>query len=243
MKTMLKAAAMGVALLLGSVALAQDAAAPAAEEPEAFLTFSGYATFVSDYRFRGISLSDKDIAIQGSITATTTPGFYLSLWGSSIEQFNGAETEVDVTAGWSGDLGGVTLGGGIVGYLYPGGTNTDYYEVFGTVGGEVGPAALTIGVNYAPDQDNLGDADNFYVYGLVSAAIPDTPVTLKASIGYEDGAFQGGPNGKIDYMVGVDLTWKALTFGLQYIDNDLDEDAFVRSITRDGVVFSITASF
>lgn len=243
MKKLIKSAALAGALAasLATAAAAQDTAAPA--EEEGFLTFSGYAAIVSDYRFRGISLSDKDIAVQGSITATTTPGFYASLWGSSIEQFNGAETEIDVTLGWGGDLGGATLGGGIVGYLYPGGTNTDYYELFGTVGAEVGPAALTLGVNYAPDQDNLGDQDNFYVYGLVSAGIPDTPLTVKASVGYEDGALQGGPSGKIDYMIGVDFTYKALTLGVQYIDNDLDEDAFVRSITRDGFVFSITASF
>lgn len=243
MKTMIRTAAAAVALAtaLTGTAFAQDAAAPV--EPEAFVTFSGTVGVFSDYRFRGISLSDKDIVLQGSLTATTKPGFFVSVWGSSIEQYAGAEQEIDLTLGWSGDVGGATLGGGIIGYFYPGGDNVDYYEVYGTVGGSFGPVGVTVGVNYAPEQNNLADDDNFYVYVSPSFAIPDTPLTLKGSIGYEDGFFQGGTDSKIDWMIGADFTWKVLTFGVQYIDNDLNNKAFVPRISGDAVVFSVSASF
>ncbi|MBL4639835.1 MAG: hypothetical protein JKY57_04830, partial [Kordiimonadaceae bacterium] len=50
--------AVGVtsAILIGTPAAAQD---------DAGISLSANAALVSDYRFRGVSLSDKDIAIQG----------------------------------------------------------------------------------------------------------------------------------------------------------------------------------
>jgi len=36
--------------------------------------------FVTDYRFRGIGLSGGDPAIQGGLTATTSPGIYVGAW-------------------------------------------------------------------------------------------------------------------------------------------------------------------
>ena len=228
---------------------AQDAAAPAAAaEPKDFITLSGTAAFVSDYRFRGISLSDKHIAGQASITATSEPGFFASIWGSSIEPIGATETstgahqEIDVTAGFAKEFSGITPTIGVVGYLYPGGTGVDYYEVFGSVAGALGPVNVTVGVNYAPNQSNL-ESDNTYVYILPSFAIPDTPVTLVGSVGYESGSLQGGPKGKVDYMVGVNYAYKFITLGAQYVGNDLGDQAFDRRISKSGFVFSITAAF
>ena len=68
-------------LLAGTAApaLAQDADAPSA------ITISGNAAVTSDYRFRGLSFSDGDIAIQGGIDVAHESGFYIGTWGSSIE--------------------------------------------------------------------------------------------------------------------------------------------------------------
>jgi uncharacterized protein (TIGR02001 family) len=53
---------LGLALALASTpALADEAETKA-------ITVNGGATLVSDYRFRGISQTDKDFALQGSIT-------------------------------------------------------------------------------------------------------------------------------------------------------------------------------
>ena len=243
-------------MLTGTVAQAQDAAV-AAEAPP--VTFTGTAAFVSDYRFRGVSLSDRDIAGQASITATSSVGLFASIWGSTIEPIgayvsnngnfhNGSEQEIDLTAGYSKTFGSVTPTIGAIYYVYPGGKNVSYVEAFGSLAGTVGPVGLTFGANYAPKQDHTGDNDNLYLYLLGTYGITNTPLTLKASVGREKGAFDYGSSSKIDYMVGVDAKYKFLTLGLQYIGNDLDRGVTgtgttLRHNAKDGIVVSLTAAF
>ncbi|TRW13989.1 TorF family putative porin [Glacieibacterium frigidum] len=241
-----------LALCTAGAAFAQDAAAPAEATPP--VTFTGTAAFVTDYRFRGVSLSDRDIAGQASITATSSFGLFASIWGSTIEPVgayidksgnfnNGSEQEIDLTLGFSKAIGNFTPSFGVIGYIYPGGKNVAYYEPFVSVAGTLGPVGVTVGLNYAPDQENTFE-DNTYVYGLVTFGIPDSPITLKGSVGYEDGAFDYGSGGKFDYMVGVDAKYKFLTLGVQYIGNDLDNSSFaLRRNRKDGVVVSLTAAF
>ena len=66
-------------LMVATPALAQDEA-PA-------VTINGTATVVSDYRFRGISQTDKNFAIQGSITVSHESGLYATVWGSSVNGY------------------------------------------------------------------------------------------------------------------------------------------------------------
>src|SRR3546814_13623007 len=86
------------------------------------------------------------------------------------------------------------------------------------------------------------------VFTDVSAAIPETPLTLKAHYGYTDGSL-GGLNGSYsDWSLGASASWKALNFGVAYVDTSISkgDDVFAgstRQIAQDGVVFSIGASF
>ncbi|MGH6785820.1 MAG: TorF family putative porin, partial [Novosphingobium sp.] len=88
------------------------AAAPAlAEEeetaPPSEFTVTGNVVFVSDYRFRGLSLSGGDPAIQGAINVNHDSGFYVGAWGSSLEQdaFDiYGNMELDLYAGWTGEV-------------------------------------------------------------------------------------------------------------------------------------------
>ena len=160
---------------------APAAAAPAEETP--FLSFTGNATFVTDYRWRGVSLSDNDIAVQGGITATTSPGFFIGLWGSSIAPYGGATTEIDISGGWSKTFGGITPTVGIIGYLYPGGSNVDFWELYGSLGFALGPIGFTTGINFAPNQDNIGGGDNPYIFIAPTFAIPGVPIPLQGHLG------------------------------------------------------------
>ena len=46
---------------------------------------SGNVALTTDYRFRGISQSDEELAIQGGFDAEFGPGFYIGTWGSSVD--------------------------------------------------------------------------------------------------------------------------------------------------------------
>ena len=67
-----------------ALALMSSAPAFAQEEAEGPVTVSGSVALVSDYRFRGVSQTDKGMAIQGGITATHESGAYVGAWGSNL---------------------------------------------------------------------------------------------------------------------------------------------------------------
>lgn len=224
-------------------AFAEDAA-----EKTPFVTLSGSAALVSDYRFRGLSLSDKDWAVQASLRADTKAGFYVATWASSIDTVFGTnggtgETEIDLYGGWTGTVAGFKPDVGLYSYLYPGAKGLDYFEIYGTINKDIGPVATSFGVNYAPDQDNLVE-DNTYVWAQAGMGVGKTPLSIMAKIGYEDGAFTAG-DGKWDWLLGVAAKWQAVTLAVQYVDTDRNDirNAHDRKIGDAGVVFSITGAF
>lgn len=200
-------------------------------------SLSGSASLVTDYRFRGLSLSNKDTAIQASFNVNHDSGFYLSTWGSSIENFNGAELELDIYGGHAGQIGDISTNVGFYAYTYPGASeNTDYYEVFGSVGGAVDMFSWTLGANYAFEQDGTGDQDNIYLYLNTSAPIGDTPFSVAGNIAYEDGAF--GTN-KWDWLLGLSYGFEQFSLSVNYIDT-----ANTGSSAGDaGVIAMLSASF
>jgi hypothetical protein len=77
---------------------------------------SGNVALVSDYRFRGISQTDEDAAIQGGFDASFEPGFYVGTWASSVDFGGGNDTGslrhhgIDYYAGWAGPIGDTDFG-------------------------------------------------------------------------------------------------------------------------------------
>lgn len=219
-------------LLAGTVLAATPALADETDPPSA-ITITGSAAVVSQYRFRGISQSNNRPAVQGAITVSHESGFYISTWGSSTAgDFTNTPvapggTEIDVYGGWTKDLGGVKVDVGGYGYLYPNAPINNYYEIYGSVAGTLGPVTAKVGLNYAPGQtyfNTFGVTDhNVYVYGNVSGGIPGTPVTLHAAVGYTDGGLRYAKN-YVDYSVGASVTWKNLTLDASVVGTNIGRD-------------------
>jgi uncharacterized protein (TIGR02001 family) len=231
---------------------AEDAPAAEAESP---VKVTGNFGIYSDYRFRGVSLNDRKFTPQGTLTLTTSPGFYVFAFGSPTNDFVGG-TEIDVGGGYSKTLGAATVDVGAVGYIYPKGGDFSYYEIYGSVSGAVGPITPKLGFYFAPKQNALGlgntegstKKSNFYVYGGFTAAIPETPISLNAQIGLESGAFDYRSNGsKIDWQIGASAAFYGLTFSLNYIDSNAPFVAGVFNDTKDmakgTIVGALTYSF
>ncbi|WP_449474298.1 TorF family putative porin [Sphingobium chungangianum] len=238
-----------VALAALSVpALAQDEAAPA-------LTVTGNAAVVSDYRFRGISQTDKRFALQGGITVSHESGFYVSTWGSSIDDYvaAGSDQELDLIAGYSRTFGAATVDVGVLYYYYPGsgGANTDFVEPYASVKGTFGPATAKLSAAYAPKSralsvdGGLTREDNLYVAGDLSASVPNTPLGVSAHLGHSFGpSYLTIGDEYTDWSIGATYTWSHLTFGVSYVDTDKSlYSPSGRNISKAGVVGSITASF
>ena len=203
--------------LLAATALSLAAASPAlAQEESKPITVSGRVGLVNEYRFRGVSQSDRNLAVQGGITISHESGFYVSTWGSNLAgwgTFGGANMELDIVAGYKADLGGAALDAGVTWYMYPSCfDNTDFFEPYIKLSSTFGPATVLGGVAYAPKQQALGNwflngtsaaagvydvpndkNDNLYIWGDISAGIPDTGLTVKAHAGYSNGNKGLGP--------------------------------------------------
>src|SRR5688572_18246730 len=137
MRTSLKSLAIATALatlsFTAAPAFAQD------EEASSPVTITGNAAIVSDYRFRGVSLSAGDPAIQGGFDIGIGDGLYVGTWGSSLDantDYYGA-TEIDVYGGWTGDIApGITANVGMLYYYYPNDDNsgpTDLFEPYASL--------------------------------------------------------------------------------------------------------------
>ena len=218
-------------ILLASVFACGALAAPqvAADDVE----MSANVSFVSDYRFRGVSLSDKDMAIQGGLDFGMG-GFYAGTWGSSIDTFGGSEFELDLYGGYAGEVEGISYDVGLLLYAYPGSDN-EYLEVYGSVGGAVESVEWSLGAAYAFSEKDTGNQDNIYVYLDASMPVSDTGLSVAGHVGLEDGAF--GDN-KIDWLLGLNYDYEQFSFGVSYVDTDT-----AGRLTKGGVVVSVGASF
>ncbi|WP_097092436.1 TorF family putative porin [Novosphingobium sp. Chol11] len=241
---------------LSAVALAAlSVPALAQDEPTSELTVTGNAAVVSDYRFRGISQTDKRFALQGGITVTHESGFYVSTWGSSIDDYvaAGSDQELDLIAGYSRTFGAATVDVGVLYYYYPGsgGANTDFVEPYASIKGTFGPATAKLSAAYAPKSralsvdGGLTREDNLYVAGDLAASVPNTPLGVSAHLGHSFGpSYLTIGDEYTDWSIGATYTWSHLTFGVSYVDTDKSlYSPSGRNVSKAGVVGSITASF
>ena len=220
---------------LTAALLAPHASLALAQDSDDALTISANVGYFSDYRFRGVSLSDEDFALQGGIDIGHSSGFYVGSWGSSIESFNGSELELDIYCGYATEVSGTSLDLGVLAYTFPGGYYAAYYDLYNSASRTVGSIDMGVGFAYIPSQDNVGNQDNIYIYGDLGYAIPEMPVSVAAHLGYEDGAFG---DKRTHWSLGVTYEFKSLAFNATYVDTSENGAGFDSTI-----VFGVSASF
>src|SRR5690606_34110216 len=106
--------------LAPGVAAAQDTSTGASSASPHSL--SANFSLVSDYRFRGISQTDKKPGIQGGFDYSHASGFYVGNWNASVttDSYNGgAGLEMDFYAGFKPTYKDFTFDIGVLQYYYP----------------------------------------------------------------------------------------------------------------------------
>jgi uncharacterized protein (TIGR02001 family) len=121
-KSLLLIAVLGT-LATSTLAFAEDAA----KEEKSNWNLTTNFGMVSDYYARGVSQTWHKPTVQGGIDVTHSSGFYAGVFGSGVSPntYPDANTEIDVYAGYNGEIKAVKgLGytAGLIGYLYPGGS-------------------------------------------------------------------------------------------------------------------------
>ena len=216
---------LGLATAAAPAAYAQDAAgAPA---PDWALT--GTVDVQSDYRFRGITQSNKKPAPQGALNLTGPDGFYVGSWASLINwQMNGINNnpsvEWDIYGGKHFDLGGTDLNVEAYEYAYPdantlGGAAASYFEGIFTLSHTFGPVALDAVYAISP-QFSLGGGTGNYIEGQAVLTITDW-LTISTNIGHQwvDAALS-------DYThsdVGATATWQGFSLDARYVGTTLNK--------------------
>ncbi|MGQ0533604.1 MAG: TorF family putative porin [Caulobacteraceae bacterium] len=206
-----------VKMLLGSTLLTNlMLAGPAHAEGQ----FSGTVALTSDYVFRGVTQTSNNPAIQGSLDYSNGP-FYAGVWGSNVD-FGADETiETDVYAGFRPSLGPVTFDFGVIGYFYPGSTDTlgEYDYVEGKAAASFAPVdslTLAVALYYSPEFfGETGDA----LYGEITGAYALSDA-ISVSGGYGSQDIDAG----VDYEtwnLGASLTASGFKLDVRYHDTDI----------------------
>ncbi|WP_182466714.1 TorF family putative porin [Sphingomonas gilva] len=248
--SMISLAAM--ALASAAPVLAQDTGVPSP------VTVTGGVTLTTDYRFRGLTQSDEDPAVQGTVTVAHESGFYIGTFASTIDGSGDTpaltgygDVEIDFYGGYSKTLdNGLGFDVGLLYYYYADavdGLNTDFFEPYAAVTYAIGPVSTKLGAAYAwGGQDGLNftssNDDNIYGYFDAGLSIPSTPVTLKGHVGYTNGSL-GLVNPLItddeywDWSVGAEAVGGPLKVGVSYVDTNVTEaGSFAQTLGRGSTV-------
>ena len=229
--------------------------------PKPFKITGGF-TAISDYRFRGLTQTGGDGAIQGTINVNSALGFYVGTWASTIDGGRRGRTpllagygpaEVDLYAGITKTFHGVGVDAGLLYYYYAGHfkdliRNTDFFEPYANLSYTVGPVAAKVGVNYAwggqkglDFRPNNSD-DNLYVYAEGSIGIPRTPLTIKGHGGRTQGSLglanlRASNDTYYDWSVTGEAVGGPIKVGVSYLDTSItNKGGFARTYGRGSTV-------
>lgn len=220
------------------------------------LSFSGSAAITSDYRFRGLTQTQSDPAIQGSFTLEHTSGLYFSAFASNVEFGSAAHLELDPQIGYATPLklGSIepTLDVGVVYYNYPSESDINWAEFYGKLTFDdvfTNGDSLLTNINYTSEYGG-SNSDGWNVNLGYSFPFADSGFGGVAGLGYskvDDFDFGDGSDDYIDWKVGVDYSVKSidgLTAELAAVGTNIDglSGAAKRGVET-GAVFTLTKAF
>lgn len=228
------------------------------------------ANITTDYKFRGVSQTNRGTAFQGGFDADFGNGFYLGNWNSNVNfagtgpnvSSGSAGLETDLYGGYASSYNGINYDVGGLYYYYNkveyGSTKLNTFELYGKLAYQNAYAK----VSYAASQN---------YFGFSSAAGNGTP-DLRGSIYYDLGysypvtdkfslsahyghtAYDkdisnvasgvGTTKSYDDYSLTGAYTAGKYTFSLAYVDtNGKAEDLFGKYLTKGTLIATVGAKF
>lgn len=238
-----KAAAFALAMMGSGVVMAQEAPAP-----EHAVSYN--VAVASQYRYRGLSQTRFDPALQGGADYTHNPsGFYAGTWLSTIKwtkDLGGdGDVEVDLYAGKRGQLSEeISYDVGGLYYWYPSNDlnpNANTFELYGQVG--FGPAYL----KYSHATTNLFGTPDSKQSGYLDLGA-NVPVSEGLVLNLHVGRQRVKNNGALsytDYKVGLTKDFGVASVSLAWIRADTDSylSPSGRNLGKSAAVLSVSKTF
>lgn len=243
MKKLILASAV-VAAFSASFAYAQD------KKPDNEVSFN--AALVSDYRYRGISQTRLQPALQGGADYVHNPsGFYAGTWLSTIKWTKdvggGGDVEVDVYLGKRGEIAkDVSYDVGVLTYVYPSNDlnpSANTTEIYGQVG--FGPAY----VKYSHSVTNLfafADSKNSGYFDIGANIEVAQGLVLNLHAGHQN-VKNNSAFSYTDWKVGVTKDFGFMSGALAVIGTNTDlytgPAPDLKNLGKTALVLSISKTF
>lgn len=221
--------------------------------------FSATIYLTTDYVSRGVSASNENPALQGTIDYFHSSGVFLGIWGSSWHSGESSnDLELGYYAGYANTLGGFDYSASANYYHYPGaddaGAEWNYWEFVATLAYTFDqlPLSPTLGVGYTFSPDYWGEDGKLH-YGNATL---DLVLPLNLGLGLEAGYFDlegdkttgngaglDGKDGYDYYHWRVGLSTTLVGFGLDLSYHNTTERSFFGDLGGDRVVFTLSRTF
>jgi len=203
------------------------------------LNVDAEVALTNDYRFRGISQTDEEAAVQGGMTVGHSTGVYAGVWASSMQ--SGAE--LDYFVGYSLDVASVNVDAEYRMYDYTGKYAVDPdYEEWSVTASAMG---ASVGVIYSDDYSGTGA--EYTRYGA-AYNLPVGPLVLHAHAGLNDFdetyANLYGEDQYVDYEVAASMNVvDNVSVKVAWVGTDLDKAVVGgQDIAEDALILTVSAS-
>lgn len=209
------------------------------------VSVKGSAAITSDYIFRGISFSNEDPALQGSLNVSHPSHLYAGIflstvdkpWGATYNHVGGEEdVETDYFAGWAPRYGEVGFDVGVIQYGFE--DNPDHIDWTEAYGG-ANWRWFSVRYNHRIGGMETGD----YYEGAFRYTFADR-YTVKVFGGHFDlDRNVRDTDGYSNYGVGVSTSYEGFNFDLTYHDTDSDGDQRYLRFAGSHLVLTISKNF
>lgn len=230
-------------------------------------TFTATFAFATDYSYRGISQTQRQVAFQPSVTYETAPfsekvpvTAYVGAWGSNVYFGNTNPTiaEIDLITGFRLKAldDKLTADLGYIRYNYLGGPSNlfeDFNEFGLVIGYDFGVAQLSGAVRYSPNFfGNSGVA--WYKWGQLT--VPLSFIHLNENVSFKAFGTIGnqyvqrfanygiGYNNYWDWQLGLTATVYGIDLTIAYVDTNLSVPNCAATMNCDArAIFTISKTF
>lgn len=194
-------------------------------------------TVVSDYRFRGISLSDRTPTLQGGVDLSYD-GWLGGGWASTLGRKEDSGVELDLYLGRKGEFAGLRYSVAGYLYLYPDLPNARYVELQSSVEKDVGRGKVALEASLAPKQNGI-PFENIYFGLRGELPLARAGLSLIARGGYEDGFFHR----KLDWEVGTTFSKGPVTLAASIVGSSVGRQFAPRADGSTGLLLSVSGNW
>ena len=222
-------------------------------------TFSANLGLFSDYRFRGLSQTSNDLALQGGFDYAHSSGLYAGNWNSNVSfgQAGSNYLESDFYGGYTSEIYGIGYDVGLLYYRYSGNPQPAQFDTFEAYGklkyaGFTGAVYYSLGedyFNFVPPGANQKQSGSTYLNLSYKYPITDK-LSVSAAVGTTSFdknviGLNGAPvDGYNDYSVGVSYALGKFNLGASIVGADKDgENLGGKDAAKSDLVLSIGTSF